>query len=167
MLQSPAAYWQPIAVVSCSMLPPLLVLLRSGVLLEGSPCWHDKPYVSCCAAADLICEGFDHPDAQPTDLAHAARQMQSYAAHDRMLELATPEPTSSSSSIDDEEEEDKEEEPESALLLETYGAIESVKVSDALRRSFGRWEDMMYAMAAQRHRNDLLGGSDSDSDDDT
>lgn len=98
--------------------------------------------------------------------------MQLYAAHDRMLELATPEPTSSSSSDvdaeeDDEAEEDEEEESESALLLERFGAIESVKVSDALRRSFGRWEDMGYAMAAQGHRNDLFGGSDSDIDDDT
>jgi Fe-S-cluster containining protein len=44
------------------------------------------------AEAEQICEGFDHPDAPPTDLAEAARQLRTATAHDAARLLATPPP---------------------------------------------------------------------------
>ncbi|KAI8470751.1 MAG: hypothetical protein J3K34DRAFT_249163 [Monoraphidium minutum] len=39
-----------------------------------------------------ICEGFDHPDAPPTDLAEAARQLRTATAHNAQRQLAFPPP---------------------------------------------------------------------------
>lgn len=44
-------------------------------------------FLCCCVASENICEGFDHPDAAPTDTTDAARQLRAATAMEyrRML----------------------------------------------------------------------------------